>query len=69
MGILETIMLYYGAFCGLLAAAAPIIHVLKLQDTKYGKLFLTLSNDIIGFYSKMRGANPPPPPPPADGIK
>lgn len=66
MGILETIMLYYGAICGLLAAVAPIIHVLKLHETKGGKLFLTLSNDIIGFYSKMRSGNPPPPPP-ADG--
>lgn len=59
MGILETVMLYYGAFCGLLAAAGPIIHVLKLHDTKGGKLFLALSNDLIGFYKTMRGAVPP----------
>lgn len=63
MGILETIMLYYGAFCGLLAAAAPIIHVLKLDETKGGKLFLSISNDILGLYKTMRGAVPPPPPP------
>ena len=56
MGILESAMLYYGAFCGLLAAMAPILHVLKLDETKGGKLFLSISNDIVGLYKTLGAA-------------
>ena len=56
MGILETIVLYYGAFCGLLAAVAPILHLLKLDETEGGKKFLKISNDIVGFYKTLSAA-------------
>jgi hypothetical protein len=65
--MLEQIMLYYGALCGLMTAIAMGLHAFGLADTKYGELVVKFANDFVGFYKVLRPT--PAPPPPAEDKK
>ena len=54
--MLEQIMLYYGAVCGLTTAVAITLHVFKLDETKYGALFCKFANDFAGLYKSFSGS-------------
>lgn len=54
--MLEQIMLYYGAVCGVLSAVAFLLHAFKLDETKYGKLFCKAANDVAGLYKGLSSA-------------
>ncbi len=52
--MLEQIMLYYGAACGIATAVAFAIHALGLSESKYGKPIIKFSNDFVGLYRALR---------------
>lgn len=48
--MLDKIMMYYGAVCGVLSAIAFALHVFGLDETKFGKIFVKGANDVAGMY-------------------
>ena len=60
--MLEQIMLYYGAACGIASALAFALHALGLSESKYGKPIVKFATDFVGLYQAMRPKAPLPAP-------
>jgi len=54
---MQTFLTYYGAAVGILSAITMALHTFGLDETKVGKLFCTLSTDLVGVYKGLSGAS------------
>lgn len=51
-----TVLTYFGAISGILTSISFALHIFGLDQTKYGKLFCTAANDVVGIYKGIAGA-------------
>lgn len=47
---MESVLAIIGGVMGVLAAVSMLLRILKLDNNKYVKVFLSLTNDLIGAY-------------------